>query len=468
MLADRDGLFYLSIEEAGGLIRARQLSPVELTRAYLERIESLDGRLHCYLTLLPDSALAEARAAEGEIARDRYRGPMHGIPIALKDLFDTQGVSTTGQCLAFKDRVPAEDATVTARLKQAGAILLGKLSMWELAIGAPPSMGEETRNPWDLDRIPGGSSSGSGAAVAAGLCAGALGSDTGGSIRNPAALCGSVGLLPSLGRVSRSGIMPLSWSMDSGGPMTRTVEDTALMLQAISGHDSRDPTSSTLPVPDYRATLKEDLSDVVVGVPRSFYTRYPGGGVHPEVLEATERAIEHLEDIGAKLEEVEIPGLETIDLMMGAVVYLSEAFAYYQHLLRSQPEKVGESARRYLYAGALFSAADYVQAQRARSWLRSKMAEVFQRVHVLALPTQPGLADTFESLEPLFLAMGPKIKAIFNSIGAPAISVPCGFSESGLPLGLQIAGRPFDEETIMRVAYCYQNSTPYHKKRPPL
>ena len=465
-MAGKDNLFYLSIEEAGGLIRSRELSPVELTQSYLERIDALDGGLNCYLTLLSDSALAEARAAEQEITQGGYRGPMHGIPIALKDLFNTRGVKTTGQCLAYKDRVPDDDATVTARLKRAGAILLGKTAMSEMAIGDSPSLGEPARNPWNTDHIPGGSSSGSAAAVAAGLCAGALGSDTGGSVRQPAALCGIVGLLPTHGRVSRYGVMPLSWSMDAAGPLTRTVEDNALMLGVIAGHDAKDPTNSNAPVLDYRSSLVEDIAGIRVGVPRRYFTQQDDGPVTPETLAAVDRALLDLEELGAKLEEVDIPGLEEIDIAIGATVYLSEAFAYYQDDLRSRPQEFGEGVHKYFYAGALFTGADYVQAQRGRSWLKGKMAELLRRVDVLALPTDRGPADTFAQTDPMSFSRQPDLMSIFNSVGAPAISVPCGLSEKGLPLGFQIVGRPFDEATVLRVAYRYQSNTRFHERHP--
>ncbi|MCH7706116.1 MAG: hypothetical protein IIB33_03615, partial [Chloroflexi bacterium] len=265
-------LYYLTIAEASELISSGQLSPVELTRAYLDRIQAVDGSLKSYVTLLAEDALKEAATAEAEIARGEYRGPLHGIPIALKDLYDTKGVRTTGQSKVLEHRIPTEDATTTAKLREAGAVLLGKLAMHEFALGGPQtSLFEQARNPWNLDHVTGGSSSGSGAAVAAGLCAGALGSDTGGSIRGPASLCGIVGLKPTYGRVSRYGVIPLSWSLDHCGPMTRTVEDTALMLQAIAGHDPRDPTTSTTPVPDYSEALREDVRDITIGVPRHYF-----------------------------------------------------------------------------------------------------------------------------------------------------------------------------------------------------
>ena len=266
-------LCYLTIHETGALLRSRQLSPVELTRAFLERIDRLDGTLHAYITVLPEPAMAAARVAEAEMRRGDYKGPLHGIPIALKDLYDTKGIKTTASSRVMAQRVPSEDATTTARLAAAGTILLGKLAMHEFALGGPdPTCGFPlARNPWNLEHIPGGSSSGSGTAVAAGLCMGSLGSCTGGSIRGPAAYCSMVGLKPTYGRVSRFGVVPLSWSLDHCGPMTWTVEDTALMLQAIAGHDPQDPSSSQAPVPDYQAALKENIRGLRIGVPRHFF-----------------------------------------------------------------------------------------------------------------------------------------------------------------------------------------------------
>ncbi|MCZ6892095.1 MAG: amidase, partial [Chloroflexi bacterium] len=300
----RNELYYLTIGEASRLIRSRELSPVELTQAFLDRIESVDDRLKSYVTLLRDSALAEASVAEAEVQSGQWRGPLHGIPIALKDLYDTNGVRTTAQSKVLEHRVPVEDATVVTRLREAGAVLLGKLAMHEFALGGPPtSLFEQARNPWNLDYITGGSSSGSGAAVAAGLCMGSLGSDTGGSIRGPASLCGIVGLKPTYGRVSRHGVIPLSWSLDHCGPMTWTVEDAALMLQVIAGYDAKDPTTSRTAVPNYSASLNEDVKGLTIGVPRHhFFDKESGADT--ETLSMVDMALAALEGMGARLVEV--------------------------------------------------------------------------------------------------------------------------------------------------------------------
>ena len=318
-------LCYLSIHEASARIESRQLSPVELTRAFLERIEQLDGTLQAYITVLAEPALTAARAAEAEILRGDYRGPLHGIPIALKDLYDTKGVRTTASSRVMAERVPAEDATTTARLAAAGSILLGKLAMHEFALGGPdPTCGFPlARNPWNLDYIPGGSSSGSGATVAAGLCMGALGSCTGGSIRGPAAYCSIVGLKATYGRVSRYGVVPLSWTLDHCGPMTWTVEDTAHMLQAIAGYDPKDPTSSRAPVPDYAAALREDVKGLTIGVPRDFFFA-DDPRIDREILQGVETALGVFEAMGARVEDVTIPMLHYAAAAQ-PVIMLSEA-----------------------------------------------------------------------------------------------------------------------------------------------
>ena len=304
-------LHYLTIGEASVLIESGQLSPVELTRVFLDRIDELDDTLECYITVLHDDAMAEARQAEAEILRGDYRGPMHGIPIALKDLYDTEGVKTTASSKVMADRVPTEDATTTARLREAGAVLLGKLAMHEFALGGPdPTNGFPlARNPWNLDHIPGGSSSGSGAGIAAGLCMGTLGSCTGGSIRGPAAFCSIAGIKATYGRVSRYGVVPLSWTLDHCGPMTWTVEDSAIMLQAIAGHDPKDPTTSRAPVPDYTASLVDDIEGLRVGVPRHFFFA-DDPTINKDVLSAVDGAISIMEDLGAHVEEVNVPMLE--------------------------------------------------------------------------------------------------------------------------------------------------------------
>ena len=458
-------LHYMTIREAGGLIRDRKLSPVELTRAFLDRIQAVDGRVRSYVTLTADSAMEEARAAEAEIQAGKYRGPLHGIPIALKDLYDTKGVRTTGQSKVLEHRVPSEDATTTALLRQAGAIILGKLAMHEFALGGPAtSLFDQARNPWNLDHVTGGSSSGSGAAVAAGLCMGSLGSDTGGSIRGPASLCGIVGLKPTYGRVSRYGVLPLAWSLDHCGPMTWTVEDTALMLQAIAGHDPKDPTSSRGPVPDYSASLVEDVKGIRIGVPRHYFFN-PDSGLDPETSAAVEKAIADLEGMGAKVEEVTVPSLD-VARVANTVTMLTEAFTYHWKDLQSQPHNFGEDVRLRFYLGGLFTAGDYVQAQRARSRVKREFAKVLERVDIIATPTSLKAASALKDMDPMGSMMAPSFTGPFNQTGMPAISIPCGFTSQGLPIGFQLAGRPFDEATVLRVAYTYQQQAGWHKQRP--
>ena len=457
-------LHHLTIHEASELIRSRQLSPVELTQAFLDRIEAIDDRLKSYITLLPEAAMEAARAAEGEISRGNYRGPLHGIPIALKDLYDTAGVPTMAQSKVLEHRVPDNDATVVTRLREAGTVLLGKLTMHEFALGFPASLYESPRNPWNLDHVTGGSSSGSGAGIAAGTCMGTLGSCTGGSIRGPASYCGIVGLKPTYGRVSRHGVLPLSWSLDHVGPMTWTVEDTAHIMQAIAGHDPDDATSSRSPVPDYASALREDVNGLVIGVPRHYFFD-AGAGADPEILAAVEKALADLESLGARLEEVTIPSL---DLAGPAnwLIMMSEAFAYHKDNLQSQPQNFGSVVRHRFYLGGLFGSADYVKAQQARSRIRREFAEVMQRVDLIGCPTMLGPAPLFDSFDPSTVVLGRSFTAPFNETGMPAISVPCGFTESGLPLGLQLAGRPFEEETVIRAAYTYQQHAGWYKQRP--
>lgn len=457
----------MTVGEASRLIKGRKLSPVELTRAFLERIQVVDRRVKSYVTLVPDSAISEARVAEAEIFRGKYRGPLHGIPLALKDNFDTKGVRTTAQSKVLEHRVPSDDATVVTRLREAGAVLLGKLAMHEFAVGGPQtSLFEPARNPWNPNHFTGGSSSGSGAAVAAGLCMGALGSDTGGSIRQPASLCGIVGLKPTYGLVSRYGVIPLSWSLDCCGPMTRTVEDTAFILQAIAGYDPQDPTTALASVPDYSAFLKKGIAGLRIGIPRRYFFD-TSNGVGQETVAAVDKALADLGELGAGVEEVNIPSLEYAG-MARDVIIRSESFNYHKENLRSQPENFGDIARLRLYVGVLFTASDYVQAQRARSRVKREFAQVLQKVDVIATPTELNPAPTFQEFDPVSKALNRSLTGAFSLTGMPAISLPCGFSHSGLPIGLQIAGKPFDEPTVLRVAYAYEQRVRWYERRPPL
>ena len=461
-------LYFLTIKEAAGLIRSKELSPVELIRACLERIDNTDGQLHSFITLLREEALEQARTAEAEILRGDYKGPLHGIPIALKDLYDTAGVRTTSGSKVDFDRVPEEDATTTARLKAAGSMLMGKLAMHEFALGGPDftTPFEPARNPWNLDYVTGGSSSGSGSSVASGQCMGALGSCTGGSIRGPASWCGIVGIKATYGRVSRAGVVTLSWSQDHCGPMTWTVEDTAYMLQAIAGYDPKDPTTSAAPVPDYSRALREDVKGLTFGVPRHFFFD-PHPNVNPEVVATVEKGLKALEELGANLEEVNIPSLEYVRAA-NSVIMLSEAYAFHERNLKERPQDFGEMVRARFRIGGVLSASDYIKAQRCRKWVNREVADVLRRVDLLVTPTMTQPAAAFEGFDATSTIRGPSFTAPFNVTGLPAISVPCGFTAGGLPVGMQIVGKPFDEPTVLRAAYTYQQHARWFERRPPI
>ena len=466
MTTSQTNLYHLTIREASALLKSGQLSPVELTQSFLDRIEATDDRLHSFIIVLKEQALDDARLAEAEIRRGDYKGPLHGIPFALKDLYDTAGITTTSGSKVDIDRVPTEDATTTARLKAAGGILLGKLAMHEFALGGPDftTPFPPARNPWNLAHITGGSSSGSGAAVASGQAMAALGSCTGGSIRGPASLCGIVGLKATYGRVSRAGVVTLSWSQDHCGPMTWTVEDTAYMMQALAGYDPKDPTTSTAPVPDYSLSLREDIKGLIIGVPRHFFFA-PHESVNPEVVATVEKGLKVLEGLGANLQEVTIPSLEYVRAA-NSVIMLSEAFAYHEKNLQTRPHDFGEMVRARFRIGGLFSASDYVQSQRIRKVVNRECAEVLQKVDVLVTPTMTQPAAAFEGYDATSNITGRSFTAPFNLTGLPAISVPCGFTASGLPVGMQIAGKPFDEPGVIRAAYAYQQEARWFEQRP--
>jgi len=460
MAADRP-LYYLSIHEAQQLIQSRQLSPVELTRSVLERIAAVDGKLHAYINLMADSAMEEARVAEAEIVGGNWRGPMHGIPVAVKDQLDVEGAAA--RIRQFTKGVG--DATAVRRLREAGAIMLGKLHMSSLPDADLPV----PRNPWNTEHVTGGSSTGSGAAVAGGLCLGSLGEDTAGSIRNPSAFCGLAGLKATYGRVSRYGLAPLSWSLDHCGPMARVVEDTAHMLQAIAGHDPQDPTSSTAPVADYASALREDVKGMVVGVPRD-YINECAPRTEPIVLKLMDKAIDELKSLGARVEEVKVQTLH-IATISNAVIYYNEFWAAHKSDAAWVLKNGAAQRRARIYLGILTNSADYIQAQRVRSRVRAEFAEVFRKVDCLALPCQTGPAPLLKDMGPidtLFKHVVPEYHGPFNLVGLPTLSVPCGFSENNLPIALQLVGKPFDELTILRAGYTYQQHMRWFERKPPI
>jgi aspartyl-tRNA(Asn)/glutamyl-tRNA(Gln) amidotransferase subunit A len=458
-----DAIAFTTIRELGARYRARQLSPVEVTRALLARIEKLDPALHAFVTLTADRALADARAAEEALRRGDER-PLLGVPVAHKDIYLTRGIRTTGGSALLADWVPDEDATCVQRWQQAGTVLLGKLITHEFAFGIqfPGHRFPAARNPWNLAHIPGGSSSGSGAALAAGLVHGATGSDTGGSIRGPAAFCGIVGLKPTYGRSSRAGVLTLSWTLDHTGPMARTVEDCAYLLQPLAGHDPRDPASSRAPVEDYVAGIGGGVRGVRIGVVRNYFF----DGIDAEVATAFEEAMGTLRRLGADVRDVEIPTLQATHSFL--LIMLAEAYAYHERDIRTHPELYGEVLRERMLAGALVTGAEYTQAQRIRAQICDETASVLRGVDVLATPTTPKPATPFALAHDPSFGFPKSNMPPFNITGLPTLALPCGFSSSGLPLSLQLSGRPFDEAQVLRVGHAYEQATTWHTRRPPV
>ncbi len=467
------GLPYLPVSKLSGLIESKEVSPVEVTQAYLERIESVDAKLNSYITVCGEEALNAARQAEGAILKGSYLGPMHGIPMSVKDQIYTKGIRTTAGSTILWDFFPEEDATVVTNLKKAGAVLLGKLNLSEFAKGDSFYHPAGTpRNPWNLDHNPGISSSGSAAATAAFLCATSLGEDTGGSTRIPAAYCGLVGLRPTWGRVSRYGVLPVSWSMDAVGPISRTTEDCAITLHAIAGHDPKDPYTWKTYVPDYRDALDGDIRNIRVGVVRE---RMDADGLHPEVRDAVLKAVDALGEVGAILEDVSLPLAEKAGALSRAVSDLEGADVHYEWL-KTRPQDYDHNTRVRLLTGILTPAQAYYKAQKLRALLRKQILDALQRVDVLVMPTtptpapklpeSPGIKGKDEAVQRISGVRS--FTGAFNLAGTPAAAVPCGFTSEGLPVSLQIAGRPFEEGTILRVAYAYEQNTPWHLRRPPI
>jgi aspartyl-tRNA(Asn)/glutamyl-tRNA(Gln) amidotransferase subunit A len=440
----------LTLAGAARMIAEGKLSPEELTADMLSRIERLNPEFHAFITIMkPRGAIPPS-------------GPLRGIPISVKDLFDTRGVRTTGGSKIFADRIPGEDATAVARLTHAGAVIIGKTNLHEFAYGVTtvnPHYGA-ARNPWDRERITGGSSGGSAGAVALGMGLASLGTDTGGSVRIPAALCGIVGLKPTYGRVSLNGIIPLAWSLDHAGPMTRTVEDAAILLEVIAGHDTRDPYSRDADVPRYTEALNRDIKGLRLGIPGNYFFDQ----LAPAVDTTIGAALREFQRLGAEIIPIEVPGIP-YHRAAWLQIASAEAYAYHEHFLRRNAGMYGADVRGRLEAGRQLLSVDYVRAQRARALLKSECSRVFERVDVIVTPTvpvpAPRIADAQQAAPSL-----TRFTRYFNLVGLPAISIPCGFTPEGLPVGMQIVGKAFDESMVLGVAHAYEQQTTWRLRRP--
>ena len=467
-----EDLRYATIGELAARLQRRELSPVELTHATLERAAALKGKLNCFITITEGEALEAARRAERELMAGQVRGPLHGVPFSLKDLYATRGIRTTSGAKFLSGFVPDEDSTVGTRLKDAGAVLIGKCNTSEFAAG-PDNKNVHygpAHNPWDETRIPGGSSGGSGAAVAAGLGAFSMGSDTGGSVRNPAAACGVVGLKPTYGRVSKFGVTTLSWSLDTCGPLARTVEDTAVVLEAIAGHDPRDPSSSRRPTEPYASGLDGGVRGLRVGVPREHYW----DRLDPEVESAVRAAIAKLGELRAEVVEVSVPWVDHAFAPANLISWV-ESSSYHARWQDHWAADYGAEIQQRVVMGRAIAGPDYVLAQRVRRSLMGRARALFEQIDVLAHPTSPCPAppitdDTVrigESVEPVRSAVG-RLCRLGSITGFPAMAVPCGFTQDGLPVSLHLMGAAFKESTVLRAGHAYEQATEWHLRRPPV
>ena len=457
---------FISIVETSELLRKREVSPVELTKNCLAQIEKLNPTLNAFITVTAESAREQARDAEAEILRGHWRGPLHGIPLALKDLIDTAGVRTTAASALFKDRTPTEDAEVVRRLKDAGAVLLGKQNLHECAYGGSSMISYygEVHNPWNPAHITGGSSGGSAAAVAADLCYGSIGTDTAGSVREPASQCGIVGLKPTYGRVSIRGVIPLSLSLDHIGPLARTVSDAAVMLQAIAGYDAKDATSANMPVGDYLAATRGGSRPLRFGIPRKFFYE----DLDQAVASAVEQALVVLAGISGGFREIEV------DVPTDRTLQTAEAYAYHAEFVKRSPELYQPETLRRIRRGEDISASEFEQGHRELRQIRSEVRNMFEDVDVLVTPTTPVAAPAIAELKENPDLLRPRELLLLrntrpvNVWGLPAISVPCGFTKAGLPIGLQIIGPHWREDVVLHLAYAYEQATAWHKRRPPV
>ncbi|HEX2653978.1 MAG TPA: amidase [Xanthobacteraceae bacterium] len=462
-------LHELSIAEAGALLRSGSLTARALTEHALGRISAYDPVLHSFVLITQERALADADRADRELASGIDRGPLHGIPYALKDIYETAGIRTTCHSKLLLDHVPSNDCFVEAKLKDGGAVLLGKLATHEFAVGGPSFdlPFPPARNPWNRDHFPGGSSSGSGAAVAAGLVRMAMGSDTGGSIRGPAAYCGTIGLKPTYGRVSRRGVFPLSYTLDHCGPLSRSVEDTALTMQVIAGHDSLDPASADVPVPEFAALIGKNLNGLKIAYPRNFFVNEDD--TSPEVVAAIDAAVQTIAQLGADIEEVTtFPNIALFNAC-GRVILTAEAYAIHEHDLKTRPMDYGRFAYQRMMPGATLTAADLTQAFRLRRELASFINdEILGRFDAIVTANALAPAIRLDQFPPDASFKISHHTMPFNVTGHPALAIPTGFSKSGLPIGMQIVGRPFDEPTVLQIGAAYEAVASWTAQRPDL
>jgi aspartyl-tRNA(Asn)/glutamyl-tRNA(Gln) amidotransferase subunit A len=453
-------LCFASATALAALLRQRQISPVEVVAALLERIDAWNDTLRAYLYVDGERAMAAARAAEIEIGAGGYRGPLHGVPVAYKDIYDVQGLPTTAASKVMAGYVAAADSTVAARLRQAGAICLGKLNTFEFASGSMEVFGS-ARNPWHTDLTPGGSSAGSGTALAAHLIPLATGSDTGGSIRNPASFCGLVGLKPTYGRISRAGIMPLSWSLDHAGPMARTVADVAMFLQALAGPDRRDASAAPVPIPDYAAALRHDLQGIRLGVPRAFFFE----AADPEVIAAVEQAIHTMQQLGASVYEVELPHVQYGPSASWTIAY-TESFAFHRANFFARARDYTPAFLHKITGAACLTAEERLTAQRLRQVISAEFVTALTTVDALVTPTTAYPAHPLNGKSPQ-----ADMRSLTRSVsltGLPALAVPCGFTAAGLPISMQLIGRAWEEGTVLRIGHAYEQVAGWHARRPPL
>ena len=460
-------LHWLGAAEIGAAYAARRFSPVELVKALLARIASLDAQMHAFIRLDAKAALAAARLAEQEIFAGRARGPLHGVPVGIKDIIDVAGQPTTCHSKILLHNIACADAEVVSRLRAAGAIVLGKLSLHEFAIGGPSFdlPFAPARNPWNLSHHPGGSSSGSGTALAAGFLPLALGTDTGGSIRNPAGTCGVVGLKPTYGLVSRRGVFPLAFTLDHVGPMARSVRDVALALDVLAGHDARDPGSAALAQRGFGADLDRGARGLRIGFVRHFHES--DMIAHPEVTAALEEAADVLKREGAAVFDIKLPRLQELSGVQ-RVLMLAESWAVHAQWLRERPGDYAELSRRKLMSGAFLSAGDYVHAQQRRLQLTDSINDAFHEVDILLCANSFDPACRIDDKEEIARTYPRQARSPFNLSGHPALAMMCGLSKGGLPIALQMVGRAHDEVTLLRAAAAYERASEWHRRRPPI